>query len=238
MDAAVEGAAGRTPVVAGIGHDTRTAACLARHAADAGVSLIVANPLYYVTPSYGGYSDHILTIASESGLPVIIYSSPSYPATEELIENLVDVEGFAGVKEEYFDVPSTAQRIRRWGDRLLWWGVGEQVGCDFAAVGATTVTTSLANVDPTAAVDYIKARLDGTTPDAGLIDLVSTWENEMTAGREGVPSFLKEAMHQHAGWLRNVRSPLRPADTDTHEKVEKLLFVSRRRQMKVGQVSA
>lgn len=227
MEAAVEGAAGRTPVVAGIGHDTRSASDLARAAAATGVGLIVANPLYYVHPSYHGYADHIRAIAAESGLPVIIYSAPSYPATDELIETMIDIEGFAGVKEEFYSIPETAERITRWGDRLLWWGVGEEIGCDFAEVGASTVTTSLANVAPEAAVDYISARLAGKVSDPLVTELVTTWESSMIASVEGVPSFLKEAMRQSAGWSNAVRSPLRPADEATHSTIASILKMSK-----------
>ena len=238
METAVEGAEGRAPVVAGIGHDTRSAAALARAAGKAGVSLIVANPLYYVTPSPRGYAEHIRAIAGESGLPVIIYSAPSYPATDELIESMLDIEGFAGVKEECYGIPETAERIARWGERLLWWGVGEQVGCDFAEVGASTVTTSLANVDADAAVAYITARLSGTQADPLAVELVTEWEAAMARSREGVPSFLKEAMHQSAGWSGAVRPPLRSADDQTREDIRALLATSRKRREQLEEVSA
>src|SRR5690606_38441399 len=98
-------------------------------------------------------------------------------------------------------------------------GVGEQIGCDFAEVGASTVTTSLANIAPAAAVDYISARLAGKTSDPLVAELVSTWESSMSASVEGVPSFLKEAMAQSAGWSNAVRSPLRPADEATRDAI-------------------
>lgn len=239
MEAAVEGAAGRTPVVAGIGHDTRTAAALGRAAAASGVGLIVANPIYYANPSYRGYAEHIRAIAGESGLPVIIYSAPSYPATDELIGTMTDIEGFAGVKEEFYGIPETAERITRWGDRLLWWGVGEQVGCDFAEVGASTVTTSLANVDPSAAVAYISARLAGEASDPLAEELVIAWEASMIASPEGVPSFLTEAMRQYAGWSDAVRLPQLPVDDEaTRTAIAQILEKSRLRTAQLTGASA
>ena len=236
MSAAVEGAAGAAPVVAGIGHDTRTAVRLASAAARTGVGLIVANPLYYAVPSARGYAEHIRAIAGESGLPVIIYSAPSYPATESLIESMLDIEGFAGVKEENYGIPETAKRIAIWGDRLRWWGVGEQVGCDFAQIGASTVTTSLANVDADAAVAYISARLAGVEPDPVAADLVIRWESAMAASQEGSPTFLTEAMRQHAGWSPAVRLPMLPMHDDDpgRAQIAQILTISDTRRRSIA----
>jgi dihydrodipicolinate synthase/N-acetylneuraminate lyase len=240
MEAAVDGAGGRVPVVAGIGHDTRAARLLAKAAAATGIAVIVANPLYYANPSPRGYADHIRAIAEESGLPVIIYSAPSYPATDAVIDTMIDIEGFAGVKEEYYGIPETAVRISHWGDRLQWWGVGEQVGSDFAAVGASTVTTSLANIDPEAAVGYISARLEGRRPDPTDVALVTAWEAAMSASSEGAPSFLKEAMRQFSGWSHSVRLPLRPIDSNgrTQAAIAEIITTSRARREQNEAVSA
>ena len=210
MSAAVEGAAGAAPVLA----------C----------------PPRYAAPPARGQPAPVRPSAGESGLPVIIYSAPSYPATESLIESMLDIEGFAGVKEENYGIPETAKRIAIWGDRLRWWGVGEQVGCDFAQIGASTVTTSLANVDADAAVAYISARLAGVEPDPVAADLVIRWESAMAASQEGSPTFLTEAMRQHAGWSPAVRLPMLPMHDDDpgRAQIAQILTISDTRRRSIA----
>lgn len=223
MEAAVEGAAGRVPVVAGIGHDTRTAVELATAAAVAGIGIIVANPLYYAKPSPEGYAEHIRAVTEAAGLPAIVYSAGSYPITDRHIEALTTVEGFAGVKEEHFGVPETAERIRRWGERVAWWGVGEADGSEYVKAGAGTVTTSIANIAPQVAVEFITAAVSGTTVSPTAARAIAAWDALMANSVEGVPSFLKEAMRLSAGWSGSVRQPLRAADPRTSAGLEALL---------------
>ncbi|GAA4489699.1 hypothetical protein GCM10023094_51720 [Rhodococcus olei] len=213
MEAAVEGSDGREPTVAGIGFATREAVHLAEDARAAGVQTIVINPPHHAAPSPAAYAEHVRRITESSGLPAVLYSSAKYPLTDRHLDALTDVPGFLGVKEEYYDVAAAAKRIAATGDRVQWWGVGEENGVRYAAVGATAVTTSLANFSPGLARDYITQALAGTL-DPRVEAATRAWTDGLGRDEQGAASFLKEVMRQTAGWNPAVRLPLLASGAD------------------------
>ncbi|MFC7754175.1 dihydrodipicolinate synthase family protein [Tsukamurella soli] len=121
MEAAVAGAGG-VPVVAGIGWATREAVAIASDAARLGIHTAVINPPHYASPSPRAYAEHVRRVTDAAGTGAIVYSAAHFPMTDAYLDRLVQVDGFRGVKEEHYDVATTADRARRWGDRVEWWG--------------------------------------------------------------------------------------------------------------------
>ena len=72
--AAVEEAAGKVPVIAGVGFNGPIGAGLAQQAADAGASGILAFPPYYPGGEDEGLLQYYQSIGSATGLGLIIYS--------------------------------------------------------------------------------------------------------------------------------------------------------------------
>lgn len=212
MEAAVSGSGG-VPVIAGIGWSTREAARLAADASELGVDTLVLNPPYYAQPSPEAYTEHIRRVTDASGIGTIAYSSADYPITDAHLERLVEVSCFLGVKEEHYGVAETAERIRRWGERVEWWGVGEAAGASYARAGADAVTSSLCNFRPDLAVRAVTALVDGVEDDAA-VQAAQEWLVALTSDRQGAPAFLTEVMHRVAGWNRSVRLPLLPSDIE------------------------
>lgn len=76
---AVEEAAGKVPVIAGIlANSTRDALTRARAARDAGAGAVMATPVTYFRPSDAGMVDYYRSLAEEGGLPVVVYNSMAH----------------------------------------------------------------------------------------------------------------------------------------------------------------
>src|SRR5437660_11540420 len=74
MEATVQEVNGRVPVLTGVGVNTPIATELARHAAIAGISGILAFPPYYPNPDDEGIIAYYKAIADATPLDLLIYS--------------------------------------------------------------------------------------------------------------------------------------------------------------------
>src|SRR5204863_262827 len=70
---AVDAAAGRVPVIVGIGHSTRVACQLAQHAHAVGADGLLVHPFYFVSPPEEGIVAHYAALAQASPLGLIVY---------------------------------------------------------------------------------------------------------------------------------------------------------------------
>ena len=105
---AVEHAAGRIPVIAGVGaNSTDEAIHLTRHAkvvgAQAGLSVVP----YYNKPSQEGLYRHFRAIAEAVDLPTILYNVPGRTVADmsnETVLRLAQVPGIIGIKDATGDI--------------------------------------------------------------------------------------------------------------------------------------
>lgn len=114
---AIEAAAGRGPVIAGVITDsTRQAVARARALADLDVAALQITPVHYLfNPTPDMHVRHFATIAEAVDLPVLIYNVVPhvYLAPELLVRILQEVPGVIGVKQSAGDMKLLA-------DLLLW----------------------------------------------------------------------------------------------------------------------
>lgn len=215
--AAVEGVDGGARVHAGVGYSTREAVRLAKAAADAGCCGIVANPLYYVVPSPRGLADHVRAISEESGLGVVIYSSALLRVDDYYLDELVKVEGFHGVKEEVSGVAEFAQTVKRWAPRVSFWTVGESTAPDFLSAGATTVTSSLANLWPESIAEHV--REPERSPE-GLQAAIVAVDGLFGRERGTYAAVAKEMIAVlRPEWSGAVRTPSSPVSADLRDDI-------------------
>jgi 4-hydroxy-tetrahydrodipicolinate synthase len=102
IEAVVEYAAGRVPVIAGTGSNSTTEALrLTRAAKDAGAdACLVVNP-YYNKPNQKGLYEHFKAI-SEVGLPIVLYNIPGRTGitmTPQTVAELSKLPNIVAIKE-------------------------------------------------------------------------------------------------------------------------------------------
>jgi 5-dehydro-4-deoxyglucarate dehydratase len=211
-------AAGRVPVLVGIGHSTRIACDLARCAEDAGAAGLLINPLYLAAPGTEGFYRHHRALAQASSLGQIVFSTRGHPYDAETLARLAEVDNVVGLKDELGDLGLFLEAVALLGDRIAWInGMAEPYTAPYFAAGATSYTTGLANFAPeiplaiyraAAAGDYERCRQLVAEQVGGLARLRRKRPGYHT-------SVIKEAMAElgrAAGPCRLPLTPLAPAD--------------------------
>ena len=120
--AIVEEAAGRVPVMFGVGH-IRTSQCieLARRAAELGIDAISVLQPMFITPTQTALYNHFKAIAEAvSDTAVLIYNNPGlagYPVSIDTIVNLAhDVPNIVGIKDSSGNITDLQELVRRCAD--------------------------------------------------------------------------------------------------------------------------
>jgi 4-hydroxy-tetrahydrodipicolinate synthase len=102
IEAAVDEAAGRTPVMAGVGAlRTDAAVALAKDAKAAGAGAGLLAPVSYTPLTDEEVFAHFQTVAGESGLPICVYNNPStthFTFSPALVQRLAAIPGIVAVK--------------------------------------------------------------------------------------------------------------------------------------------
>ena len=140
---------GRVPVLAGTGFNPPIAAKLARQAAAAGASGILAFPSYYPSPDDEGLIAYYRGIAEATNLGMLIYTRDWFNPTPALVERLAQIPSLIGWKDGQADLRRYQMIRDRLGDRLHWiGGAGDDMVLGYYAIGIRTYTSSIANVAP------------------------------------------------------------------------------------------
>jgi len=140
---------GRVPVLAGTGFNPPLAVELARAAAKAGVSGILAFPPYYPAPDEEGVLAYYRAIADATPLGFIIYSRDWFAPAPALVEKLAKIPTLIAWKDGQGDLRRFQMIRRKLGDRLHWiGGAGDDLVPGYYSMGVRTYTSSIANVAP------------------------------------------------------------------------------------------
>jgi 5-dehydro-4-deoxyglucarate dehydratase len=141
---------GRVPVMAGTGFNPLLAAELARQAAAAGASGILAFPPYYPSPDEDGLIAYYRGIAAATALGLLVYSRDWFNPSPALVEKLAQqIPKLIAWKDGQADVRRYQMIRQRVGDRLHWiGGAGDDMVPGYYSIGIRTYTSSIANVAP------------------------------------------------------------------------------------------
>jgi 5-dehydro-4-deoxyglucarate dehydratase len=146
----VEEVAGRVPVLAGSGFNPPIATELAKQAAAAGASGILAFPPYYPSPDDDGLIAYYRGIAEATPLGLLIYSRDLFNPSPALVEKLAHaIPNLIAWKDGQADIRRYQMIRQKVGDRLHWiGGAGDDMVPGYYSIGIRTYTSSIANVAP------------------------------------------------------------------------------------------
>jgi 5-dehydro-4-deoxyglucarate dehydratase len=149
INATVESARGRVPVIAGVGFGFRLGADLARAAANAGADGILIFPPYYPYADDEGLLGYYRAIASATSLGVLIYSRDWAHFTPSMVERLATIPNLVAWKDGQGDIRRLQSIMNRVGDRLTWiGGAGDDLVSAYYRIGIRAYTSSIATVAP------------------------------------------------------------------------------------------
>ncbi|WP_410576484.1 dihydrodipicolinate synthase family protein [Amycolatopsis sp. lyj-108] len=228
LELAVQATAGRASVVAGVGHDVRTAIGAARHAREAGAELIMIHqPVHPYVSAEGWVEYHRAIAVAVPELGVVPYVRDPKIDGGQLARLADAAENVIGVKYAVPDPVRFASVARDAGiDRFVWIaGLAELSAPGYFAVGATGFTSGLVNVAPSISLEMFRALRDGDFRGA-----MACWERvrpfeELRAadGNANNVSVVKEALAQLGLCRSDVRPPSRALTDVERAKVAGLL---------------
>jgi 4-hydroxy-tetrahydrodipicolinate synthase len=155
----------RIPVIAGTGsNSTDEAVRLTRAAEKSGADGALMISPYYNRPTQEGIYQHYKKVASEVGIPIIIYNIPGRTGSKiepETLARLAEVKNIAGVKEATGSVDQAIDVISLCGDRFAVYSGEDSLIFSLMALGGKGVISTVANVAPKQTAQLTQACLRG-----------------------------------------------------------------------------
>ena len=217
-----ERAAGRVPVIAGVGTNN-TAHVLenVKHACDAGADgLLVVTP-YYNKATQNGLIRHFTAIADAATVPVILYNVPGrtgcniQPAT---VAKLAEHPNIVGIKEASGNMAQVVEIFARCGDKIDVYSGEDGLTVPMMSMGGAGTISVLSNVVPKESVAMTDACLAGDFATAAqwqcrLLPLVNALFSEVN------PIPAKAAVSAMGFGKENLRLPLTPMEDAARAKL-------------------
>ena len=155
----------RVPVIAGTGsNSTAEAVRLTREAEKSGADGALMISPYYNRPTQEGIYQHYKKVASEVGIPIIIYNIPGRTGSKiepETLARLAEIKNIAGVKEATGSVDQAIDVLRLCGDNLAVYSGEDSLIFSLMALGGKGVISTVANVAPKETAQLAEACLKG-----------------------------------------------------------------------------
>ncbi len=165
VKAVVKAVNNRIPVIAGTGsNSTAEAVRLTREAEKSGADGALMISPYYNRPTQEGIYQHYRKVASEVGIPIIVYNIPGRTGSKiepETLARMAEVKNIAGVKEATGSVDQAIEVIRLCGDRLAVYSGEDSLIFSLMALGGKGVISTVANVAPKQTAQLAEACLKG-----------------------------------------------------------------------------
>ncbi len=152
LEAAVEVADGRLPVLNGVAEFTTRNACDTAQAAEAaGVNGLMVMPGMVYNSDGRETVQHFRSVAASTGLPIMCYNNPPVyrvDITPEMFKEMEDVENIVCIKEASGDVRRVTDLFNALGDRYLIFAGLDDVALESFVLGCTGWISGLVDAFP------------------------------------------------------------------------------------------
>jgi len=227
----VDAAAGRMPVVAGVGFNATLGIEIARGVEKAGADCLLVLPPYYSNPPEDGMFDYYEAIGRSTGLPLMIYSREWAVFSPQQVARLAErVPSLAAWKDGQGDARKYQRIMSYVGDRLAWLGgIGDDCVPAYFAVGVQAYTSSISNIAPRLSLQLAEA---GLAKDFAHLDqLMRRYVHPLYTIRDRMRGYEVAVMKQAMEILGMPAGPVRPPLTNCRAQdvgdIRKLLEVYR-----------
>jgi 4-hydroxy-tetrahydrodipicolinate synthase len=224
IQAAIDHAAGRVPVIAGTGgNSTAEALELTRFAKRAGASACLSVVPYYNKPTQEGMYRHFRAIAESVDLPVLLYNVPSRTIADlatETVLRLAEIPGIAGIKDATSDLPRLVDLRNRLpaGRKFALYSGNDDTALPFMLLGGHGVISVSANVAPRAVAEMCAAALDNDVVTARAINArLANLNARLFVEANPIP--VKWALAEMGLIHNELRLPLTPLSPRFHEAI-------------------
>jgi len=217
---AVEEAAGRVPVVAGVGYGWAQAVRFARIAEEAGADALLVLPHYLVAAPQDGLVRQLEEIAARTTLPLIAYQRGQVAFTAASLRRVAAIPGVIGLKDGHSDLDRLQRLTLAAPEGFLFFNgaaTAEIQARAYATVGVPAYSSAVHAFAPEIANSFFTALRDGDGKTVEL--LLREFYVPLVELRDRVPgyavSLVKAAARLRGRPVGPVRAPLTdPSDRD------------------------
>ncbi|MEU5241206.1 5-dehydro-4-deoxyglucarate dehydratase [Streptomyces lydicus] len=228
VTAAVEVAAGRLPVVAGLGYGWAQALRFARIAEEAGADAALVLPHYLLQAPQRGLVEQLRRIAAGTRLPLIAYQRDQVAFTVESLRRVAELPTVIGLKDGHGDLDRLHRLTLSAPDHLLFFNgaaTAELQARAYAAVGVPAYSSAVHAFAPEIADAFFTAVRDDDRATADA--LLRGFYVPLVELRDRVPgyavSLVKAAARLRGRPVGPVRAPLTDPGPEDLDELEKLL---------------
>ena len=218
----VRAAAGRAPVVAGVGaNSTAEALELAKQAGDDGADFGLSVVPYYNRPPQEGMLRHFTAIADAAAMPLILYDVPKRCGAglaDETVARLAQHPNIAGIKDAA-GKPERARTLRQMcGPDFALLSGDDSTALDYLFSGGNGVISVTANIAPRCFSQMTAAAAGGDEARARELEEKLRAFNQ-AQGAESNPIPTKWALHRAGKIPNGIRLPLTWLAEQFHQQV-------------------
>lgn len=227
VEACIDAAKGRVPVVAGAGsNNTEEAISLAKHAEKAGADAVLVVTPYYNKPTQRGLYAHFAAIAKATKLPIIIYNIPPRSVidmTPETMGRLAnDFKNIVGVKDATGKIERVSEQRLTCGTKFIQLSGEDASALGFNAHGGVGAISVTSNVAPRLCAEFQAATL-ANDKDKALALQDRLMPLHKTIFIEAGVTGAKYALSKLGKIGATVRSPLIEVEDSTAAKIDAAL---------------
>ena len=209
IETVIAEAAGRVPVIAGVGaNSTREALELHRFARSAGATAGLSVNPYYNKPTQDGLYRHFMTLSEGADLPIVLYNIPGRTGitmSPQTVARLRRDGNVAAIKEATGDANFASLVMQECDVPVL--SGDDPLTLPLLAVGAVGVVSVLSNVMPARVAELCRVALAGDFAAARAIHH-EVYELTRTLFLDGNPAGVKAAMRMLGRDAGELRLPL------------------------------
>ena len=178
IEACIDQAHGRVPVIAGTGsNDTAHAVALSKEAEELGADGVLVVTPYYNKATQAGLIAHFTAVADAVNIPVILYNVPSRTGVSFAAETyaaLSEHPNVNGVKEASGNFALIQDTRNRCGDDFYIWSGNDEDTAAVMALGGAGVISTAANLIPGDMRELAHLAMSGSLHKAGVLQLRMT----------------------------------------------------------------
>ena len=227
IDATIEAAAGRVPVVAGTGAlSTQETVELSLHAERAGAAAVMVVPPFYEAPSWRELLAHYTAVASAVAIPIMYYNLPSASGvtldTDQLRE-LQRVANVTSLKDTGGDAVAATELIQAGADGPTLLNGWDTLTFAALAAGVRAVVWGTASILPDECVALHRLLIDDIDLPAARDLWTRLWPLCHFLENQSYSAAVKTACALMGDTTGPVRAPLLPLDDDATAELRRLL---------------
>jgi 4-hydroxy-tetrahydrodipicolinate synthase len=223
---AVTHAAGRIPVIAGVGaNSTLEAIELTRYAQKAGAQAGLSVVPYYNKPSQEGMYQHFKAVQEAVDLPTLLYNVPGRTVADldiDTIVRLANIPGIIGIKDASGDISRVSRLVSRKPASFDVISGDDPTAAALILLGGVGNISVTANVAPRAMHDLCEAALAGNILRIREIDQMLSVLNKVLFV-EGNPVPVKWALAEMGRIQHGIRLPLVELSQQHHAAIRDAL---------------